>query len=368
MEQKQRISFVLLLFVGLTGIAIQACAEEDHHPIHIDTFTPFAYIFMEFNGEYHAFTEKYTLFVKETQRQGIAPHLQGQPFAIYFDNQQRRWGIGRELKSVIPIHSPLFRAEYSFRTIVHTVRKDFTQPEINKTYHLLIIHLDQKGFQIAGPSIRRVYAGNEANDPATASGIETIIPIKDKQAITLLKDNISILIVVITIAAYLFFAFYLIFKRRGKQPANRLFAIFLLANAMDLCDWLQNHHLLLFIAWPHAMIFGRSFLFLAGPALFLLARSLVQREFHWRPGHGLHLLPWLADTAFSSMRFYFHSPDVKRELLLTSGIFSQWEIALRLSALDLQLLAYLAATWLTLRRYRRELRNSVSFAGSFDLP
>jgi AraC-like DNA-binding protein len=108
--------------------------------------------------------------------------------------------------------------------------------------------------------------------------------------------------------------------RGAKSTSHLLLAIFLILNALIALDtlilWGEEVRYLAFGISPNIFfLFGFAF-FLAGPVLYWYTKSLLYKDFMFKPVDALHLLP----TLFTPLYFYFiyhrFPPGIQRELAL----------------------------------------------------
>ena len=347
---------VVLLLASLNLFAGKA-----EYKVEIKDISPFWYIYLEFQGEYGSFERKKTSFLRECREQNLLNKIPGNPFAIFFDKKKQMWGVGARIEKEITVQPPLKKAQYNYQKTARAVQQGRGYNDFQIAYSLIFLYLDNKGFQFAGPSIHQPHP-----KPGEAE-IEIIVPIADKKNDYMLLENLYSIVLILSLFLCLFFSLFLFTHRKGKPLANKLFAIFLLANALNYFSWLLNRYLYYIIPWPHLFGLGSPFIFLAAPALFFYTKALTQRHVPLKIKHLVHLFPFIFDLILHATRFYLKSPEVKRELLLTAGIFTQSEILIRLTAIDLQIICYITASLISLGQYKKEIKQTHSSTEQISL-
>ncbi len=173
-------------------------------------------------------------------------------------------------------------------------------------------------------------------------------------------DLIDILLFVL-IVQMISFAMFLFFSnsRRMIQP-GKILAFFLIAKSLCVSNFLSFRQSSYFYEhFPHLFYFGSSFTILFGPLLYFYVKSLLYRDFKFKPVYWLHLFPFLIHFSYLLFKFHVFDADTKRELLSagTAVIFSP-SVSLGLSiALYLYILIYTLTSIRLLYQYKRRLED-----------
>ena len=109
--------------------------------------------------------------------------------------------------------------------------------------------------------------------------------------------------------------------QRWKNLPNRFLALFLLAKALCISNFLCFRLMPVSLEYvPHLFFIGSSFTILWGPLLYFYTRSLSEQDFSFSKYHLLHFIPFLLHLSYFTINFHWHSAEVKRALI-TSGTF-----------------------------------------------
>jgi hypothetical protein len=122
------------------------------------------------------------------------------------------------------------------------------------------------------------------------------------------KYNFLQLVSSIGIFVILFLALFLLTVKTKYKLGNRLFAFFLIANAIDASKYLIHHI-------PENLInleaFRWSIVYLVPAAFYLYAKSVCFSDFRLKPKHLLHTIPFVAYNLFLMSGIYFEDTAMK---------------------------------------------------------
>jgi AraC-like DNA-binding protein len=124
----------------------------------------------------------------------------------------------------------------------------------------------------------------------------------------------------IVIFQLLLLSVFLFSINRGKSQSNKLLAAFFLLLALNLTDGLLVYYGF-YEKFPALAHIEDGFVFLIGPVLFFYTKSVVYRRFEWRPGHLLHLIPFIAFTTI--FQIYYHIQSSEDQQVIQSAIQQQ---------------------------------------------
>ena len=99
---------------------------------------------------------------------------------------------------------------------------------------------------------------------------------------------------------------FFIFQRKPNNYSNQIFAVFLMAKALCISNFisfrLQEYVIIYF---PHLFYVGSSFTLLWGPILYLYTKSLTHKNFKLKSLDLLHILPFFVHFIYSTFNFQF---------------------------------------------------------------
>ncbi|WP_379084472.1 helix-turn-helix domain-containing protein [Pedobacter sp. UC225_65] len=162
-------------------------------------------------------------------------------------------------------------------------------------------------------------------------------------------DKIDLLgaFALIAIVISLFLALFLVTVKTAHQLSNRLFAFFLVLTAIDISVNLSD----LFNIPLNARVFISSFFFLQLPTFYLYVLSVCYADFKLRPKHLIHVVPFLIANLILIPRFYSVDLASKIQFLQKSG--SMLEIQFNHVVIHVQVVAYLIAAFMLLRKAKK---------------
>jgi AraC-like DNA-binding protein len=161
------------------------------------------------------------------------------------------------------------------------------------------------------------------------------------------KINLLDAIAAITIFISLFLSFFLATVKTEHKLSNRLFAFFLVLTAIDISANLGD----LFEVPLNARVFIASIFFLQLPVIYLYVLSVCYADFSLKPRHLIHLIAFLITNLVLLPRFYMVNPAAKISFLKNAG--SMWEIQLNHILVHVQMVLYLVAAFMVLRRVKK---------------
>jgi AraC-like DNA-binding protein len=158
----------------------------------------------------------------------------------------------------------------------------------------------------------------------------------------------------------LIFSILLLTKRTANPVSNGILAAFLFSNVLCLVN-------LLVFKWMHhgrgfllSYFFGFSFSILWGPLLYLYTRSVTRRHFRIAPSEFMHGLPFAAYFVFMIL-VYLRFGAALKGAPFTPRIALTWdEHLIVIAAVQGLILAYTLLCFVDLRRYRIQIRKTMS--------
>ncbi|MCV9926124.1 AraC family transcriptional regulator [Flavobacterium sp. LS1R49] len=158
-------------------------------------------------------------------------------------------------------------------------------------------------------------------------------------------DKFDFLNLIATIAVFvsLLFAFFLLTVKTKNKLANRLFAIFLLLNALDTSGFLNY-------SFINLDYFRLSFYLLSMPIFYLYVISLCYNDFQLKPKHLLHTIPFVVFNLVLTPRLYLANDADKKYFF--EHLQQMPEIYFSHIIGELQYAFYIIAIFLTLKKYK----------------
>lgn len=162
------------------------------------------------------------------------------------------------------------------------------------------------------------------------------------------KINLLLIVTIITLFISLLLAFFLFAVKTKHKISNYLFATFLILTAIDTSQTLFD----LVAKGPSnfGMLRGLS-AFLQIPVFYLYVLSVCYSDFKLKPKHLLHLLPFLLANLILVPRFYV--VDAISKINFIKNYQSQFEIQFNHILIHLQLIAYIIAVFMVLRKAKK---------------
>ncbi|OXA81301.1 Helix-turn-helix domain-containing protein [Flavobacterium aquidurense] len=161
------------------------------------------------------------------------------------------------------------------------------------------------------------------------------------------KINLLVTISIIIIFIALFLSLFLLTVKTAHKLSNRLFAFFLVLTAIDISANLGD---LLAISL-NMRIFISSFFFLQLPTFYLYVLSVCYSDFKLKRKHLIHGVTFLIANLVLLPRFYAVDEDSKISFL--ANIKSMPEIQFNHVLMHIQMLFYLVAAFMILRKARK---------------
>lgn len=158
-------------------------------------------------------------------------------------------------------------------------------------------------------------------------------------------DSVAIL----TAILLLIFAAFAFSYKKGKITSHKILSAFLFANSLYIIDFSLNaieNSTGLDLQWFNGI--GSSFGFLFGPLLYLYSKSITRKDFSLRVSDSAHLIIFMA--AFLTVLFDIRIP-----------------FAYRYGALFLQTTPYMAACFVVIMQYRRQIKDYYSSVDKLNL-
>lgn len=161
------------------------------------------------------------------------------------------------------------------------------------------------------------------------------------------KINLLVTISIIIIFIALFLSLFLLTVKTAHKLSNRLFAFFLVLTAIDISANLGD---LLSISL-NGRIFISSFFFLQLPTFYLYVLSVCYSDFKVKPKHLIHGVTFLIANLILIPHFYAVDTDSKISFL--SKIGSRPEVQFNHILMHIQMLFYIVAAFMILRKARK---------------
>lgn len=161
------------------------------------------------------------------------------------------------------------------------------------------------------------------------------------------KINLLVTISIIIIFISLFLALFLLTVKTEHQLSNRLFVFFLVLTAIDISANLSD---LLEISL-NGRIFISSFFFLQLPTFYLYVFSVCYSDFKLKPKHLIHGVTFLIANLILIPRFY--AVDQESKISFLSKIGSRPEVQFNHILMHIQMLFYIVAAFMILRKARK---------------
>lgn len=161
------------------------------------------------------------------------------------------------------------------------------------------------------------------------------------------KINLLVTISIVIIFIALFLSLFLLSVKTEHKLSNRLFAFFLVLTAIDISANLGD---LLAISL-NIRIFISSFFFLQLPVFYLYVLSVCYSDFKLKPKHLIHGVTFLIANLILVPRFY--AVDLDSKISFLSKIGSRPEIQFNHVLMHIQMLFYIVAAFMILRKAKK---------------
>jgi len=161
------------------------------------------------------------------------------------------------------------------------------------------------------------------------------------------KTNLIDTISIVTILICLFLSAFLVTVKTEHKLSNRLFAFFLVLNAIDISVNLDY----LYAGSLNARVFVSSIFFLQLPAFYLYVLSVCYSDFKLKTRYLIHAVTFLIANLILLPRFYWVDLAAKISFLENSG--SRLEIQFNHVLIHAQIVLYLMAAFIVLRKTKK---------------
>jgi len=184
-----------------------------------------------------------------------------------------------------------------------------------------------------------------------------------------MKLELTDFIALFALIQLLFLMIVILNYKKGKRLSNQLLAGFMASNALLLAGFLlRRFGWTSPVQWVALYSIGGSAYFLLMPFLYLYLQSLCYKNFHLKVTHLLHALPFGTFVVFSLVIHVLnHTPfqnDVTISVHQFIGQIDYWSHSI---ALHIQILSYLVASVILLRKYREGVKDMYSSIERIDL-
>jgi AraC-like DNA-binding protein len=161
------------------------------------------------------------------------------------------------------------------------------------------------------------------------------------------KINLLVTISVITMFISLFLALFLVTVKTEHKLSNRLFAFFLFLTAIDMIGNINS----LFYISLNVRVFISSFFFLQLPTFYLYVLSVCYSDFKLKQKHLIHSVAFLIANLILLPHFY--TVDLPSKIRLLEKSSSIPEIQFNHILMHIQMLLYIVAAFMILRKARK---------------
>jgi len=322
-------------------------------PIHaqnevlaIDTLS-FRYVFMEFRKSYEMMDESKRMFWQECQNQNLQDVISGQMLTMFLNDREPLWRLAFPVKGADTVQEPLHLDEI---TNWQVVGKEYYGTDIRSAVALLNYRLREMGMHQSNCNMVRWYKPSPK--------IDILIPVQNLDSFDNILGKTSRFIIVFSLALYLLLAVFFIIHMNGNRLRNILFALFLFSCAMLYFDWIIGYFpYSVFTHFPHIIYIGEAFKFIVAPILFFYVLSVLQRNFRFKKWYFLHAIPSLTVMSLLTVRFYIHSADSKRAIVLSGNLFSDFEELIGTIILNTQIIGYLITAIIIVYLYKKDMKH-----------
>jgi AraC-like DNA-binding protein/sulfur transfer complex TusBCD TusB component (DsrH family) len=168
------------------------------------------------------------------------------------------------------------------------------------------------------------------------------------------------ILLLVTIIFLVFFTLFLLFHKKGNVQSNNILGLMLFSYAMTMVNFFLFTDQSFFVSLPHLFLIGAPFAFLWGPTYYLYLQSLTDPDFRLRWDYLIHGFLFIACYFYLFPRFIFHGTYEKILLLQTGAALTLTEISIMNGIHAIQLGFYVIASFVIIRKYRREIKNNFS--------
>lgn len=154
-------------------------------------------------------------------------------------------------------------------------------------------------------------------------------------------------------------------KRNKVQ--NRFLALFLISQAIGVFSSLTiSLSEFFFDTFPQVIYLGLPAVLLWGPTLFFYSKSIIDQKFFTKK-HLLHFLPAIGFIVYLILIFYFEDFATKKELYYKKIILPNELEILLISINQLQIFSYIIASFYSLKKYQKVLKDNYSSNSQISL-
>ncbi|WP_079242352.1 helix-turn-helix domain-containing protein [Chryseobacterium indologenes] len=159
------------------------------------------------------------------------------------------------------------------------------------------------------------------------------------------KSNLLIIIASVSIFISILLAVFLVTVKTKHKVSNVLFAVFLILNAIDICDPLFY----MMVDGPSNLgMFKNMFVFLQIPVFYLYVLSVCYSDFKLKPQHLLHTIPFIITNLALVPRFY--GVDTAAKIFFIENRQNMMELKFNHILLHVQMIIYFVAVFRVLRK------------------
>ena len=162
-------------------------------------------------------------------------------------------------------------------------------------------------------------------------------------------DKLSFLEVIAAIAVFisLLLAIFLLTVKTERKLENRLFAAFLIINAIDISGLFMH----LFVDSYNLKAFKISAYLLVMPLFYLYVNAVCFSDFTLKRKHLLHLIPFIVANLILTPRLYLAEGAAKEDFFKT--MWHSPEMFFYQAIGELQYFSYIVAVFLILKKYKK---------------
>lgn len=173
-------------------------------------------------------------------------------------------------------------------------------------------------------------------------------------------DIISIILVFVSFL----FAIFLFTLKTEKRTSNILLGLFLIFNAQDAGSQFVGYYI--YNLYPGLGMLISSSIYFIMPLLYLYILSVIYSDFKLSAKHLLHLIPFVVINIIFIPRYYWVDFDEKMIFLEKNQIERLPEIKFTYLLVHLQLMGYLIASFMAVKKYKTLLLENYSNASLFN--
>jgi len=167
-------------------------------------------------------------------------------------------------------------------------------------------------------------------------------------------QKLSLLEIISIITAFQLLMLGFVLLARRSRPSHLILSLFMFSNGFLLVYFLIS--ILNLFNVPSVSIFY----YLLGPLMYLYVRSLCEKNFNLKPGHWLHGIVFAGMVLFVFAKALFDRHSANKE-------WSQYEHVVSQIILHGQIAAYVVVSFMSLYRYRKEIKNHYSAVEQINL-